>query len=154
MICPECGSEMIASSEPIEESFKGEDLTICGIDHFVCGSCGEVFMGAAESKAYGKALIDQYAEAAGLLGPSRIKALRRRYGLTQTEFERVIGVASPTVSRWERGQSIQSKPVDNLLREMDLHDSVMRDLMDRAGVAPKKTIKVLDLSEQGLAARS
>jgi DNA-binding transcriptional regulator YiaG len=36
--------------------------------------------------------------------PSRIRALRRRLGLTQAEFARELGVRQQTVSEWETGQ--------------------------------------------------
>jgi len=36
--------------------------------------------------------------------PTRIKRLRQRLGMTQTEFARAVGVASLcSVSRWEQG---------------------------------------------------
>jgi DNA-binding transcriptional regulator YiaG len=37
------------------------------------------------------------------LGPKSIHAQRRRLGLTQTEFARLLGVSVPTVSKWEMG---------------------------------------------------
>ena len=36
--------------------------------------------------------------------------------MTQKEFESMLGVSSPSASRWESGKVPQSKPVDLLIR--------------------------------------
>ena len=51
-----------------------------------------------------------------LLTPDEIKAIRHQFGLTQTEFERLLGAGPKTVVRWERGTVIQNGATDALLR--------------------------------------
>ena len=51
-----------------------------------------------------------------LLTPDEIKALRHQIGLTQTEFERLLGAGPKTVLRWERGSVIQNGATDALRR--------------------------------------
>ena len=50
-----------------------------------------------------------------------IKAIRVKLGLTQQEFAYRLGVALPTVSRWENGHGNPSKlarrVIENLLKE-------------------------------------
>jgi putative zinc finger/helix-turn-helix YgiT family protein len=55
----------------------------------------------------------------GLLAPEQVKALRTRLGLTQPEFERLLGVGKNTCVRWERGTIPQSAATDSLLRLID-----------------------------------
>lgn len=59
----------------------------------------------------------------GLLAPEEIVELRRKYGLTQAQLERLIGAGEKTVVRWERGTVSQNRTADTLLR-------VLRDFPD------------------------
>lgn len=45
----------------------------------------------------------------------RIRALRKRRGLTQADFARLVGVTRPTVISWERGITV---PVLYTLRRL------------------------------------
>ena len=116
MLCIECGSEMVKCTDSIKEVFRGEELTITGIEHYRCESCGEVLFTAEEGKKYDKAISEQYAMRTDLLSPNDIKEVRKKYNLSQQEFQQVLGVSSPSVSRWETGKAPQSKPVDLLIR--------------------------------------
>lgn len=37
--------------------------------------------------------------------PARVKSIRRKLGLTQTEMAERIGVSFATINRWENGQT-------------------------------------------------
>lgn len=50
----------------------------------------------------------------------RIKRVRDRIGLTQTEFAALIGVTWVTVSRWERRGVNPGKPVMAIIRALEL----------------------------------
>ena len=58
----------------------------------------------------------EYAKAHELLSPSEIRHLRSDLGLTQHDFESVLGVSKPTASRWENGASQQSITANTLMR--------------------------------------
>lgn len=115
MRCMECGKEMQFTTAPITEIYRGENITVKGIEHYVC-ECGNDEMTAAEATKLAHALASQYAKAHELLSPSDIKDLRSDLGLTQHEFESVLGVSKPTASRWENGASQQSITANNLMR--------------------------------------
>ena len=116
MFCCECGSEMRLTEEPITETFRGEEITVNGIERYVCDECGNDFMSASEASTLSMALAGEYARRAGLLTPSEIRAIRTSLGLTQSDFERMVGVSTPTACRWERGTSLQPRSTDLLLR--------------------------------------
>ena len=134
MFCLECGCDMVLSTDPITEVYRGESIVVEGIEHFACPNCGEYSVSAEESKKLSRALANVFAERQGLLAPDQIVALRKKYNLNQSDFQKVLGVTGVTTSRWETGRTQQTKPVDNLMRMMDKHPCVAFDLMQRAEV--------------------
>lgn len=115
MRCMECGKEMQFTTAPMSESYRGEQITVKGIEHYIC-ECGNDEMTAAEATKLAHALASQYAKTHELLSPSDIKDLRSDLGLTQHEFESLLGVSKPTASRWENGASQQSITANNLMK--------------------------------------
>ena len=138
MFCEECGAEnMRRTDEPFEETFKGEIVTVSGVGHWVCDKCGETEFSAEDLREVDKAVDACYRRAHGLLAPEQIKSIRKSIGLGQKAFEAMLGVSSPTVSRWETGAAVQSKVADNLIRLVGDHLCAAQDLMERAEVGKK-----------------
>ena len=118
MLCMDCGLQMRLSTEPIVEKYKGVSVTVTGVEHYVCDSCGEYQLDAAAADELSKQLIEGYARQCGLLTPNQIREARKRLGMTQTEFEAALGVSTPTASRWETGVMPPSKPVCKLIQAL------------------------------------
>jgi HTH-type transcriptional regulator/antitoxin MqsA len=70
----------------------------------------------------------------GLLAPDDIIALRKKYGLSQADLERLIGAGQKTVVRWERGTVCQNKTADTLLRVLLEHPDVVTQLKKQNGL--------------------
>lgn len=134
MICPDCACDMVISTEAIVEEYKGEKISVDGIEHYICPECGEYAIGAKASKKLTRELTSEYARRQGLLTPDQIIAIRKKLKLNQGDFQKMLGVSGVTVSRWETGVAQQSKSADLLMREADLHACVALDLMKRAKV--------------------
>lgn len=137
MICTECGSEMVRSTEPISGTFRDEEFLVDGIPHHICVNCGEIAFGLKEADEYALKVKEAYRNAHGLLSPREIREIRNGFNLTQKEFEAVIGVGKTAVSRWETGALVQPKSEDNLMREMRNHSCVAKDLICRANLDEK-----------------
>lgn len=116
MICCECGHEMRLTSEPMRETYRGDELVINGIERWTCDECGNYVVLLDQADRLSRSLADAYAEKHHLLSPDEVRAARRELGMTQKEFESMLGVSSPSASRWESGKVAQSKPVDLLIR--------------------------------------
>lgn len=142
MLCPECGKEMRLSHDPLTETFNGEPFTCSGLEYYVCPSCGEVAMSTDMATRQARDVARQRAERKGLLSPDEIIALRRSLGLTQKDFERVIGVSSPTVCRWERGVVQQSQVADHMMRALRYSPDLARHLIERAEVHRTATVTI------------
>ena len=60
-------------------------------------------------------LYDIYKKKNNLLTNEEIKKIRKKYGLTQKEYARVLGVGEITIHRFEKG-AIQTEAVDSIMR--------------------------------------
>lgn len=118
MLCCECGAEMRETSEPIDAVIRGVATCVRGVPHYACDKCGNYVLRAEDATLLSKLQLAQAAHAKGLLSPDEIRALRRRFGLTQAQFEEMLGVSTPTASRWETGAMFPSKTADLLMKTM------------------------------------
>lgn len=121
-MCVICGGPATLVEELETMNMAGRRVTY--MDQFYrCGRCGETFYnGGMANESFRRATAVIRAED-GLLAPEEIVELRRKYGLTQAQLERLIGAGEKTVVRWERGTVSQNKTADTLLR-------VLRDFPD------------------------
>lgn len=134
MRCLECGGEMFRSLDPIQTVFKGDSLNIEGVEHWKCELCGELEYDSADLDALDLAENRAYRELHKLLSPEDIRSIRKRYKLTQSQFELMLGVAAPTVSRWETGSVVQTKVADNLMRMIGEFPEVAESMAKRVGI--------------------
>jgi putative zinc finger/helix-turn-helix YgiT family protein len=69
--------------------------------------------------------IAVYRKRHGLLSADEIRAVRERFGLTQSELARLLHLGANTVSRWESGRNVQTEAMELLLRLLrDLRGSL------------------------------
>lgn len=129
MICMECGGEMMYSTDPLTEAYKGEEITVEGLEYHICRECGEVLMSMEMADKQAHELAKEYSRLHSILSPDEIKELRTNLGLTQKQFERLLGVSSPTVCRWERGSVQQGLVANNLMRVLKYFSGVAEYLM-------------------------
>lgn len=126
-VCPLCGCRATLVEEP--HSMRMGDRAVTFRDRFYrCSKCGEEYLNGAmmdDSQRRASAVIR--AED-GLLTPDDILAVRRKYGLSQAQLERLIGAGEKTVVRWERGTVAQNKTADTLLRVLGDHPEVVAQL--------------------------
>lgn len=80
------------------------------------------------------AILSRIREKLGLLSPEEVRVIRVKYGLSEGEMERLIAVADGAWKRWERGEELQSKAADTLIREMAANPDLVRSLLGRSGV--------------------
>lgn len=138
MRCMECGAEMRLTNEAFCEAFQKEEFEVTGVEHYACDRCGEVELDAKAMAESRRQADSQYRERHGLLSPEAIRNIRRSLKLNQKEFEAMLGLSSPTVSRWETGAIVQPEAMDKFLRIVDAHSCVAQDLMEHAEVGASK----------------
>ncbi len=60
-------------------------------------------------------LFNEYRKLNGLLFPEKIKEIRLKFGVTQVEFSRILGLGDKTITRYENG-SLQEMAQNNLIK--------------------------------------
>jgi putative zinc finger/helix-turn-helix YgiT family protein len=87
-------------------------LTVPGVRRLHCDSCNEEILDDAATRQ-----IENARRAAmGLLTAAEIRDLRSRFGKTQVQMSRLLGIGEKTYCRWESGSFIQSVAFDNYMR--------------------------------------
>lgn len=86
---------------------------------FECPACGEAVVEKNSVRRAEKLLKDFGRQVDGLLTAVDIKRVRRKLHLTQEQMATVLGGGLKSFARYENGQVVQSKAMDNLLRILD-----------------------------------
>jgi putative zinc finger/helix-turn-helix YgiT family protein len=105
-----------------------------------CDQCGEEYYTGEQADLHEFKVDAKKREQQRLLAPERITAIRARSGVSQRNFEAMVGMGTNTLSRIERGKEVQSKVVDNMLRLIDRDPAALGYLASEAGLTlePKK----------------
>jgi HTH-type transcriptional regulator/antitoxin MqsA len=135
-ICSFCGGPASLVNEM--RSKRMGDRPVTFMDSFYrCAECGEeYFIGEMMDDSQRRATAIIRAED-GLLAPDEIVGLRKKYGFTQAQLERLIGAGAKTVVRWEKGTVAQNKTADTLLRVLRDHPDVVKQLAKENGPPQK-----------------
>jgi len=114
--CSKCNKIMDVGVKKKIEKFtvKGEPIEQEN-DVVYCLTCGEeIFNEEYDSKNLERA-YDEYRKKHNLLTSNDIKEIRKKYGLSQKDFARILGFGEVTITRYENG-TIQDKANDNLMQ--------------------------------------
>lgn len=115
-ICPICESKGTITKNKIKENFniRGEDINV-EYENFKCGKCGEQYIDAVPDNDPFNLAYRIYRKNHNMLQPEEIKTIRKKYGITQGELSRLLGVGGATLSRYENG-ALQDKAHDGQLK--------------------------------------
>lgn len=64
------------------------------------------------------------------VAPTDVKAVRERFGQSQSEFARMIGVSVATIQGWEQGRRSPEGPARALLRVAAEHPEAVRSALE------------------------
>ena len=118
VLCPICDAAAQLVRSP-RELTVGRRQVVVDDERMRCTECGEEFYLPGQLDATGRRAAEQIRREEGLLFPDEIRAIRQRLGMTQAEFEQLLGTGPKTVVRWERGTVSQSATADRLMRLVD-----------------------------------
>lgn len=135
-ICPACEKGALVPKVG-EESFpyEGIRLSIPDFEYSECPVCREELVLADQARRNEGRIADAKRAHDGLLTSSDIVNWRKRWELTQQEAAVLLGGGANAFSKYERGEVIQSKAMDLLIRVSDKCEDARALLSERAGIA-------------------
>ncbi len=105
----------------------GKTIAVERLSGWRCAACGEVEFDDESARRYAAA-GDELVLAARKEQALEIRRIRRKLGLTQAAASRLTGGGHNAFSRYERGEAAPLPAVTNLLRLLDKHPELLKDL--------------------------
>lgn len=138
---------------PLTHRVGKREVVVDDDHHYFCEFCGEVqyiggMLEAAQRKIAATIRRDE-----GLLTPEELRAIRLKYGLTQSDMERLLGIGPKTWIRWERGKVVQSAAADGFIRLIARNPETLRDLLAVRGISNSAAEEVLSRYDDKVAKR-
>jgi HTH-type transcriptional regulator / antitoxin MqsA len=106
----------------------GMAATLEGLSGWRCRDCDEIVFDPDDARRYseaGDALVLKSRERQR----REIRRIRRKLGLSQAAAARLTGGGHNAFSRYERGEAMPLPAVVNLLRLLDKHPELLRELV-------------------------
>jgi putative zinc finger/helix-turn-helix YgiT family protein len=118
--CPQCGEASITTYWH-HDTFtygSGDSAATLQVELPVrrCGSCELEFLDHEGERLRHDAVCRHL----GVLSPSDISDIRKRFGMTRAAFAAVTGLGEATLNRWENGAIVQNLANDRYLRLLAL----------------------------------
>ncbi|MBI3757946.1 MAG: type II toxin-antitoxin system MqsA family antitoxin [Deltaproteobacteria bacterium] len=117
MHCAQCGKPGLTfRRQPEIFTYKGVTLQIDNYGVFACPICGEEYLDHVLIQETEPQIRNWQRQVDGLLTTEEIKAIRKKIGVSQAEFSRVLGGGPKSFAKYETGVVNQSAAMDQLLR--------------------------------------
>jgi HTH-type transcriptional regulator/antitoxin MqsA len=130
MKCPVCGAaKLIHDTRDIAYTYKGESTVIPAVTADFCTACDESITDASETKrVMGLMLAFNKQVNAAIVDPAYIASVRKKLDLDQKEAAEIFGGGVNAFSRYENGKTKPPLALIKLLRVLDKHPNLMREV--------------------------
>ncbi|GKT08700.1 type II TA system antitoxin MqsA family protein [Desulforhabdus sp. TSK] len=128
MKCPACGHpEMVSKTQDETLSYGGQSLTLHAMRGEFCPVCDE---GVWDSESYRRYTEAQAALLRAVKGDvsGEIRRIRKNLKLTQAQLAEAFGVGKVAFSRYERGETRPPAPVVKLLKLLERHPDLLKEM--------------------------
>lgn len=117
MTCPSCEhGKLAARAYTHEMECEGDKIQVDGMEYMLCEACGADPVLPAQARKNQLRIADARRAHMGLLTGEQIRAVRDKLGLSQPQAAELFGGGANAFSKYERGETLQSVPMDRLLR--------------------------------------
>lgn len=125
--CPICEGTLKREDRRTIYTYKDESKEILQSGDY-CVACGEGFLTPKDLKASQKQIADFKRSVDHLLTTDEVRAVRKKFKLTQEKASLLFGGGIRAFHKYETGENAQSRPLDILLKLMDSGKISMDDL--------------------------
>ncbi|WP_068635025.1 type II toxin-antitoxin system MqsA family antitoxin [Thauera butanivorans] len=127
--CLQCddGTVLEQGAKDMTDRVDGIEFTVPQVRGWHCPVCGECEFDDGEGKRYSAAMANARQEAAERRA-AELRAIRKRLGLKQAEAGRLFGGGINAFSEYERGKTQPHKSTVLLLRLLDKHPELLKEL--------------------------
>jgi HTH-type transcriptional regulator/antitoxin MqsA len=134
--CPVCDRGTLHDAV-VQESIRyaGDVLLVDGIEVSRCDRCGEEVVLPDQAKRNERRFVDAKRGHDGLLTSDEIARWLESLRITQTDAAKILGGGPNALAKYIRGEVVQSRAMDNLLRVSLEYPQVRQSLFARAGIA-------------------
>lgn len=130
MKCPCCGAaKLILDTRDVPYVYKGESTLIADVTGEYCPKCGEVILDALEGDRYSEAVGRFHRQVnASVIDPAYIVKVRKKLQLDQREAGEIFGGGVNAFSRYENGKTKPPLAVIKLLKMLDKHPDLLKEV--------------------------
>lgn len=130
MKCPVCGAaKLIHDIRDISYTYKGESTVIPAVTADFCTACDESITDASETKRVMDLMLAFNKQVnAAIVDPAYIASVRKKLDLDQKEAAEIFGGGVNAFSRYENGKTKPPLALIKLLRVLDKHPNLMREV--------------------------
>jgi HTH-type transcriptional regulator / antitoxin MqsA len=133
-LCPVCGQGHVTTHiDDVESEYKGIKGMVA-LHYAFCSACTSDFAGTAHSRLNKRAVLAFRKSVDGLLTGADILALRKRFGLTQTQAAQLFGGGPVAFSKYENDDVAHSEAMDSLLRLVRRSEAAYWELVAEKGM--------------------
>jgi HTH-type transcriptional regulator/antitoxin MqsA len=125
--CHECGADMVRAVRPDTVEYKGRSTAI-EQPGWYCKGCKEVVLSGDDMAVTEAAFVHLKAEVDGILTPAEVQRIRKKLGLSQRKAGALLGGGPRSFQKYESGTDWVTKPMANLLRLLDRHPTMIKEL--------------------------
>ncbi len=144
LICPICNKPVDKGALTNKEKdfvIRGEHIHV-NMECYQCKECGEEFIVPGKQPDAFEQAYNIYRKNHQLLQPDEILSFRRKYGLTQIQLARLLGIGVATLSRYETG-SLQTEAHDRILRFLMKPENLIDSINEHSDIFPDEEKRLL-----------
>lgn len=109
-------------------TYRDREFTLADLEYSVCGNCGFDLVLPPQQRKNDARVRDAQRVIDGLLSGNEIRSIRKSLGLTQSKASEVFGGGPNAFSKYERGEVVQSRAIDQLLRLVVANPKALSEL--------------------------
>lgn len=134
MRCPICGgADLVHETRDLPYTYKGATTTIKDVTGDFCAACGESILDIAQSERVMGAMKHFSRKInAAVVDPFYITTVRKKLRLDQQQAGVIFGGGANAFSRYETGTTKPSLALVKLLRVLDHHPELLKEVMEPA----------------------